>query len=251
MPDASCEAPGEMLSPGAMKLQPPKIPKKYQPRGFEILHEDRDLIVGRKAAGFLTVAALWERENTVHEALNQYVRKGNPRSRKCVYVVHRLDQATTGVLIFAKSEEVQAYLKNNWKTTVKTYYAIVHGRLPKKSGLIESYLSEDEDYFVQSSGDSELGKLAQTEYEVIQETGKYSLLRINLLTGRKNQIRVHLADAGAPIVGDPKYGNPETKFKSLALHATAMTFTHPFNKERVTVSTPVPEHFRKLVPFNY
>ncbi|WP_347359431.1 RNA pseudouridine synthase, partial [Bdellovibrio sp.] len=183
-----------------------KIPKKYQPKGFEILHEDLDIIVGNKAPGLLTVAAKWERENTVHNLLNQFVRKGNPRSNKCVYVVHRLDQATSGVLIFAKSEKAQQFIKDNWKDNVKTYYAIVHGTLKKKSGTIQSYLSEDEDYVVHSSADSSEGKLAITEYEVLKETDKFSLLKINLLTGKKNQIRVHLSEEGHPIVGDAKYG---------------------------------------------
>lgn len=231
-----------------MQAQPPSIPKKYQPRGFEILHEDRDLIVGNKAAGLLTVAALWEKSHTAHGLLNQYIRKGNPRSNKVVYVVHRLDQATTGVLIFAKSEAVQIQLKNNWKDTVKTYYAIVHGKMAKKKDLISSYLAEDEDYVVRDTGDSEEGKLARTEYEVITETDKFSLLRINLLTGRKNQIRVHLSDAGHPIVGDAKYGDPKTKFKQLALHAASIDFVHPFKRERLKVTAPAPEHFQKLIP---
>ena len=226
-----------------------KIPKKYHPKGFEILYEDRDIIVGNKAAGFLTVAALWEKVNTIHNALNIYIRKGQAKSRKCVYVVHRLDQGTTGVLIFAKTEDVQIYLKDNWKSTVKTYYAIVHGHPTKKSDTISSYLTEDDDYVIHSSQDSSRGKLAYTEYVVIKENPKFSLLRINLLTGRKNQIRVHLADIGHPVVGDEKYG--KSSFKHLALHAWSIAFTHPFNKERLTFTAPVPEHFRKLVDYAY
>ncbi len=178
-----------------------KVPKKYQPKGFEILHEDLDLIVGNKAPGVLTVAAKWDTENSVHDVLNKYVRKGNPHSRKCVYVVHRLDQATSGVLIFAKSEAVQHFLKDDWQSTVKTYYAIVHGVLKKKTGTISSYLSEDENYVVHSNSDKENGKLAITEYTVLKENEKYSLLKVNLVTGKKNQIRVHLADEGHPFGG--------------------------------------------------
>jgi tRNA pseudouridine32 synthase/23S rRNA pseudouridine746 synthase/23S rRNA pseudouridine1911/1915/1917 synthase len=229
-----------------------KIPKKYQPLGFEILHEDPDVIVGNKTAGFLTVAALWEKNKTIHQALNQYVRKGNPRSKKCVYVVHRLDQATSGVLMFAKTDEVKCYLKDNWSTTVKTYYAIVHGKMAKKSGLITSYLSEDEDYVVHSSADSQKGQLAKTEYTVMKETSQFSLLKINLLTGKKNQIRVHLAEEGHPIVGDPKYGKDSvSKYKNLLLHSYSLEFTHPFSKKRVLVQAKVPDYFRKTVPFDY
>lgn len=234
-----------------MQAQAPKIPKKFQPLGFQILHEDLDLIIGNKAPGHLTVAALWEKNKTVHGALNNYVQKGNPRSTKCVYVVHRLDQATSGTLVFAKSEKVQQYLKNDWPNTVKTYYTIVHGKLPKKSGLIESYLQEDEEYVVHSSKDSSQGKLAKTEYEVLKETDKYSLVKINLLTGKKNQIRVHMAEAGCAVVGDAKYGAKNTPSKDLLLHSFSIELTHPFKKERLLVQSPVPQYFKKFIDYNY
>ena len=227
-----------------------KVPKKYQPKGYKILHEDVDLLVGSKSPGILTVAAKFDRENTVHNVLNQYVRKGNARSNKCVFVVHRLDQATSGVLIFAKTEKVQQYLKNDWKQTIKTYYAIVHGSLAKKSGMVESYLTEDDDYVIHSSKADNDGKLAQTEYEVLKENEKYSLVKINLLTGRKNQIRVHMADLGHPVVGDSKYGKNE-KIKDLMLHSASIEFTHPFSKKRMKFSAEVPHYFRALVQYGY
>lgn len=228
-----------------------KIPKKYQPKGFQIIHEDLDVIVGNKAPGALTVAAKWNADDTIHSALNQYVRKGNPRSNKCVYVVHRLDQATSGVLIFAKSEKVQHFLKDNWKSTIKNYYAIVHGKMPKKNGTIQSYLEEDENYHVHSSQDAERGKLAITEYEVVKETEQFSLLKINLLTGKKNQIRVHLAGEGHAIVGDAKYGKSPTKFKDLFLHSAVLEFTHPFSGKRLRFTADVPRYFRELMEHEY
>lgn len=228
-----------------------KIPAKHQPKGFEILHEDIDIIVGNKAPGLLTVAAKWESQNTVHNLLNQYVRKGNSRSNKCVYVVHRLDQATSGLLIFAKSEAVQHYLKANWKSTIKNYYAIVHGQFENKSGTITSYLAEDENYVVHSSAHAEDGKMAITEYTVLKETDKFSLLRINLLTGKKNQIRVHMAEQGHPLVGDAKYGKSSTFFKDLRLHSALLEITHPHNKQRMTFKAPVPGYFKSLIDFNY
>ena len=227
-----------------------KVPKKFHPKGYELLYEDRDLLVGNKAAGVVTVATKWNPDNSLQQILDRYVQKGDVRSRKCVYAVHRLDQATTGVLIFAKTEAVQNFLKDNWPTTQKTYYAIAHGKFAKKSGLIESYLEEDEDYVVHSNNDGK-GKLAKTEYEVVAEAGNFSLVKINLLTGRKNQIRVHLAEAGHPLVGDPKYGKQDTKYKNLALHSYSIEFTHPFSKKRVLVKAPVPPHFHKLVAFDY
>ncbi len=228
-----------------------KVPKKYQPQGFDILHEDRDIIVGNKAPGILTVAAKWEKENTIHNILNQYIRKGSQHSRQSVYVVHRLDQWTSGVLIFAKTESVQNYLKDNWKATTKTYYAIVHGHLKKKSGLITSYLQEDEEYMIHSSQNSTEGKLAQTEYTVLKETEKMSLIKVNLLTGRKNQIRVHLAGEGHPIVGDLKYGPDAPKHKNLFLHSSTISFDHPFNKKRLTFTAPVPHYFKNMIPYEY
>jgi len=229
-----------------------KIPKKYQPKGYEILYEDQDLFVGNKAPGFLTVGAAWERLNTIHQALNMYVRKGSAVSRKRVFVVHRLDQDTSGVLIFAKSEKIQYLLKEDWKNTVKTYYAVVYGQLPRQSGTISSYLLEDDDYVVHSVEHHPHAKLSHTEYEVVMENDKFSLLKINLLTGRKNQIRVHLADLGYPVVGDEKYGKTDKRHsRYLALHAYSIEFTHPFTKQRLKFDAPVPEYFKKLISYAY
>jgi len=224
-----------------------KISKKYQPKGFEILYEDRDIIVGNKTSGALTVGALWNKTQTVHSALNQYVRKGNARSRRCVFVVHRLDQATSGVLIFAKTEEAQIFLKDDWKNTRKTYYAVVHGRLLQKSGTISSRLIEDDEYVMHSTPDRAKGKLAHTGYTVLKETPQFSLLKIDLLTGRKNQVRVHLADEGHPVVGDEKYGKGDKKYQRLALHARSISLTHPFSRKRITFEADVPEYFAALV----
>lgn len=231
----------------------PHLPpsQRHQPRGFEIIHEDQDLIVGNKSPGALTVAALWEKSMTIHQALNLYVRKGNVRSKKCVYVVHRLDQATSGVLVFAKTEEAQFSLKDNWHSNIKTYYAIVHGKLQKKTGLIESYLQEDEDYVVRSTKNLKQGKLARTEYNVVKETNLFSVVKINLLTGKKNQIRVHMSELGHPVVGDTKYGPSRSKYKNLMLHSFAIQLTHPFKHERVRYQADVPVYFQKTVAYQY
>lgn len=227
------------------------IPKKYQPRGFEIVYEDLDIIIGNKAAGLLSVAAKWESANTAHNLLNQYIRKGNPRSTKNVYVVHRLDQATTGLLMFAKSESAQQFLKNNWKTTIKHYYVIVHGILEKKKDTIQSYLSEDEDYHVHSSQSADDGKLAITEYEVLKEVNKFSLIKVNLITGKKNQIRVHMSEIGHPIVGDVKYGPANSPHKDLRLHSASIEFTHPHSGKRIKVEAKPPKNFSNLIEYNY
>lgn len=220
--------------------------KRHQPKGFKILHEDRDLIVGNKAAGFLTVAALYDKTHTIHNNLNQYVRKGNSKSRNCVYVVHRLDRETSGVLVFAKSPQAKDFLKDNWKSFSKIYHAVVHGHMTQKSGIIENYLSEDEDYVVHSSEDEKGGKLARTAYKVIKETPRYSLVEINLLTGRKNQIRVHFSGAGHPVVGDTKYGS-RTKCGRLALHSSSISFLHPFSRQSMIIQAPLPDIFDRLM----
>jgi tRNA pseudouridine32 synthase/23S rRNA pseudouridine746 synthase/23S rRNA pseudouridine1911/1915/1917 synthase len=224
-----------------------KIPSKYQPKGFKIIHEDSTVIVGNKAAGYLTVGAKWEKVNTVQHALDMYVRKGNSKSRKIIYVVHRLDQHTTGLLVFAKTEEAQTRLKDNWKDTKKTYFAVVHGHLPQKSGMFESYLFEDDKYIVRITNDPMQGKLAKTAYTVVKETPKFSLVKIDLLTGRKNQIRVHFADAGYPVVGDERYGQSKTRYPYMALHSQAISFNHPVTGERMSFGTELPEHFYTLI----
>ena len=228
-------------------VQVKKIPRKYQPKGFEILYEDNDIIVGNKSPGYLTVGALYDRVRTVHHALNEYVRKGNSKSRKRVFVVHRLDRETSGILIFAKTELAQQILKNNWPGTIKTYYAVVHGRLAEKSGTVSSYLFEDGDYMMHSSTESQQGQLARTEYAVVKETNRFSLVRINLLTGKKNQIRIHMKDLGHPVVGDVKYGRSDTRYLRLALHAHSIAFSHPTSGERLTFETAVPEYFSTLL----
>jgi tRNA pseudouridine32 synthase/23S rRNA pseudouridine746 synthase/23S rRNA pseudouridine1911/1915/1917 synthase len=224
-----------------------KIPSKYQPKGFRIIYEDDEIIVGNKAAGYLTVGAKWDKVNTVQHALDMYVRKGNSRSHKCIYVVHRLDQHTTGLLIFAKTEEAQVRLKDNWKDTKKTYFAVVHGNLNKKSGMFESYLFEDDRYIVRITNDPRQGKFAQTAYTVVKETPRFSLVKIDLLTGRKNQIRVHFADAGHPVVGDDRYGQNKTRYPFLALHSKSISFTHPITGKRLDFDTELPEHFYTLI----
>ncbi|MEW5895740.1 MAG: RluA family pseudouridine synthase [Candidatus Omnitrophota bacterium] len=223
------------------------IPKKHQPKGFEILYEDRDIIVGNKASGVLTVAAHYDQVHTVHHALNQYVRKGNSRSRKCVFVVHRLDRETSGVLVFAKTGEIKDILKAQWKITRKKYYAIVHGRLARKKDVISSYLVEDEDYMVHSINDESAGRLSRTAYSVFKEAKRFSLLEIDLLTGRKNQIRRHLADIGHPVVGDRKYGFRDDRFPFLALHARSISFPHPFTGKDLYFEARIPDYFSGLI----
>jgi len=231
-----------------MTTTPPNIPFKHRPRGVEILYEDRDLIVVNKESGVLTIATHRDEDFTAENVLNTYVRKGCARSNKHVFLVHRLDRETSGVLIFAKSEEAQGKLKANWKNNDKFYLTAVHGRLKEKSGVYSSYLAEGEDLFVRSVANPALGKFSQTAYAVIRETPALSLVKIRLLTGRRNQIRVQFADHGNPVIGDARYGNRDTDRERLCLHAKSIAFDHPHSGERLLFDTPIPEVFKRLCP---
>ncbi|MFT4551030.1 MAG: RluA family pseudouridine synthase [Verrucomicrobiales bacterium] len=239
----------------ARRKKPKRDVKKkrgHQPRGIKILHDDRDILVVDKTSGLLTMSNEKERDRTAYSFLNDYVRKGVEKSNKRVFIVHRLDRETSGVLVFAKHEEAKHFLQDNWGDFQKTYYAVVHGKMSKPEGVIESYLAESGVHRVYATPDSKKGKLSKTGYKVIQEKENFSLLEINLLTGRKHQIRVHLSDAGCPVVGDKKYGtfaaiDKGLSIKRLYLHAASLTIAHPHTKVQMSFSTGIPAGFESLV----
>jgi tRNA pseudouridine32 synthase/23S rRNA pseudouridine746 synthase/23S rRNA pseudouridine1911/1915/1917 synthase len=222
-------------------------PTKYQPKGLTVLHEDKDIIVVEKPCGLLTMGTDRDKSRTVHTILNDYVRKGDPRSRNRIYIVHRLDRETSGILIFAKSEAAKVFLQGHWQETDKRYLTIVYGSVTPKAGTISSYLAENSAFTVYSTPDSAAGKLSHTEYTVLKEAKGFSLLEIHLLTGRKHQIRVHLSEKGHPVVGDKKYGRAHDSYGTLALHARSISFTHPVNGKRLTFETGMPDFFTRLV----
>jgi len=187
------------------------------------------------------------RDKTAYYHLNEYVRKGNQKSKHRVFIVHRLDRDTSGVIVFAKSEKAKRYLQEEWQSFNKKYYTLVHGAMPQKEGIITSYLAENSVHNMYSVTDPEKGKLAKTGYKVIKESTKYSLLEIDLLTGRKNQIRIHLTDKGCAVAGDKKYGANEKGINRLMLHAFSLTITHPFSKEKMIFTTKVPAYFDSLL----
>jgi tRNA pseudouridine32 synthase / 23S rRNA pseudouridine746 synthase len=220
---------------------------KHQPKGLTVLHEDDDVIVVEKPCGLLTVGTDRDKSRTVHAILNDYVRRGNPRSRNRVYIVHRLDRDTSGILVLAKSEAAKIFLQGHWQETDKRYLTIVSGSVTPKSGTISSYLAENSALNVYSTPDQELGKLSHTEYVVLKELRGLSLLEIHLLTGRKHQIRVHLSEKGHPVVGDRKYGKGNDGYQTLALHARSLSFTHPVSGARLTFETGIPDFFTRLM----
>ena len=222
-------------------------PAKYQPKGLKVLHEDKDIIVVEKPCGLLTMGTERDKSRTVHTILNEYVRKGDPRSRNRIYIVHRLDRETSGILIFAKSEAAKIFLQEHWQETDKRYLTIVHGSLTPKEGTISSYLTENSAFTVYSTPDPAVGKLSHTEFTVLKETKGFSLLEIHLLTGRKHQIRVHLSEKGHPVVGDKKYGKGNDAHTTLALHARSISFTHPVSGKRLSFETGIPVFFTRLV----
>jgi RluA family pseudouridine synthase len=221
--------------------------KKHQPKGLTILYEDQDILVVDKIAGLLTVSTEHVRERTAYYLLTTYVRKGNQKSRNRVFIVHRLDRDTSGILVFAKNFHAKRYLQEEWEKFKKTYYAVVHGALAPKEGVITSYLAENSMHKVYTVTNPQEGKLAKTGYKVLRESSKYSLLEIDLLTGRKNQIRIHLAEKGCPVVGDKRYGAKDKGAKRLALHAAALTIVHPATRAKMTFTTPAPAYFDSLV----
>ena len=220
---------------------------KHLAGGLAILHEDRDLIVVDKPPGLLTIGTDREKSRTAYFILTDYVRKGVAKSRNRIFIVHRLDRETSGILVFAKNEAAKFRLQSQWQDTKKQYLAVVHGRCEKRAETITTYLAENRAHGVYTTNDARKGKLAHTAYKVLKQTKEFSLLEVDLLTGRKHQIRVHLAAIGHPVVGDLRYG-PERKIRNrLALHAKSISFVHPVSGEPLSFSTKVPPYFTALV----
>jgi len=219
-------------------------------KDVSILYEDSDILAVVKPSGLLTMGTEREKSRTLYAILTDYVRKGYSKSPKRIFIVHRLDRDTSGILIFAKSMEAKMRLQGQWEETEKKYIAVVHGRCKKTEGTITTYLTENKACAVFSTTDATKGKLSHTAYKVLKDTKDFSLLEVNLLTGRKHQIRVHLAEIGHPVVGDKKYGKEKETYKHLALHAKSISFIHPFSGERLTFETGLPEYFNKLVAGN-
>lgn len=219
---------------------------RHQPKGQIILYEDRDIIVVDKAPGLLTMGTDREKVATAYYRLTDYVRKGNPKSRERVYIVHRLDREVSGILVFARSMKAKNALQEQWDRVEKHYLALVHGHPKETEGVFSSYLIENGVHSVHSTNDTRRGKLSHTAYEVLGHSKGVSLLDINLLTGRKHQIRVHLSENELPIVGDAKYGEKKSGAKRLALHAKSIAFEHPHSGDACFFETRIPHLFSRF-----
>lgn len=220
---------------------------KHQPKGVILLHEDRDIIVVDKAPGLLTMGTDREKVETAYYRLTDYVRKGNPKSRERIFIVHRLDREVSGILVFARTEQAKEALQAQWPQVEKHYLALVHGTPPEPEGTFTSYLIENGVHSVHSTTDPARGRLSQTAYTLLGHAQGISLLDISLLSGRKHQIRVHLAENNLPIVGDAKYGRKDPHARRLALHAKSLAFNHPHTGEPCFFETRVPHLFSRIL----
>ena len=224
----------------------PKDVRPDLPPGLAIIHEDEDIIVVIKANGLLTVATERERENTAQAYLNNYLReKGEER----IHVVHRLDRETSGVLVFAKNFETRELLKERFAAHAidRLYVAIIEGAITPAAGAIRSHLLERKDLKMHSVDAHPDAKLAVTHYRTLATGDRYSVLEVTLETGRKNQIRAHLTEAGHPVVGDQLYGSTINPLGRLGLHAKLLGFAHPRTGKKMTFTAPLPKSFRSVL----
>lgn len=237
------------LKPG-MKVQisRAKAGHEFHNRLMKIVYEDAYLIVIEKEPGLLSVKTEHEKERTAASMLTEYIRRSNKRGQ--VYVVHRLDRDTSGLMMFAKDERTQNTLRDNWHQIVndRRYVAVVCGDMEQDAGTVKSWLT-DRKLYVYSSPTDDGGQIAITHYSTIKRANGYSLVELRLETGRKNQIRVHMADLGHPVAGDGRYGREDdvNPLHRLGLHAFKLCFIHPVTGEQMHFETPYPAAFKRMM----
>lgn len=216
---------------------------------IQMVYEDDDVIVINKAYGLLSVGTgSQKKEETAYNILKDYLKEASPLNK--IFIIHRLDKPTSGLMMFAKNPEAQEAMQHNWNNMVldRTYVAVVEGIVKENEGVITSYLGETSQFEVYSSPEPGEGlRKATTRFKVLARGNGYSLLEFSLDTGRKNQIRVHSKEIGHPIVGDRKYGANASPINRLALHARTLRFVHPVTRKDMKFETPVPARFLKMV----
>ncbi len=220
---------------------------KHQRADLPIIYEDNELIVINKPSGLLSVASDTEKSRTAYRMVSDYIQQKDRDQR--IFVVHRLDEDTSGVLMFSKNAKTKEVLQKNWQDIVQSrrYFAIVEGKMEKESDTLVNYLKENSLNLVYCSNDKVNGKKSITHYKVIKSNDKYSLLDVNIDSGRKNQIRVQLGNINHFVIGDDKYGEPSDPLKRLGLHAYELSFVHPLTNKKYCFKTPIPEEFKKLL----
>lgn len=221
--------------------------RKKSRKDLPIIYEDNELIVINKPYGLLSVASDKEKSATAYRMVTDYLQAKDKHNR--IFVVHRIDKETSGVLMFAKNKELAESLQNKWNEIVKKrgYYAVVEGVMEEKSKHIENYLYQNSLNLMYVGRPSKKGQKCITEYKVIKESKKYSLLDVEIFTGRKNQIRVTLGSLNHYVLGDDKYGEPENPLNRLCLHAYELSFIHPTKNKLVKFVAPIPKEFNELL----
>lgn len=215
---------------------------------LQMIYEDDDVIVVNKGYGLLSVGTQSHRkEESAFSILRDYVKTKDPRNK--LYVVHRLDRDTSGLIMFAKNEEAQETLRHNWNNMVldRLYVALLEGYVKEDSGFRKSHLAENSQFVVYSTDEPGEGKLALTRFNVLKRANGLSLVEFSLDTGRKNQIRVHASEMGHPISGDRKYGAKESRLHRLCLHARTLRFAHPITRKDMRFELPIPSRFLDAV----
>lgn len=236
----------ELKAGQVVQLDRSKHKKSFRSNDIDIVYEDPYLLVIDKRPGLLSMSNN-TRQQTVQTVLNYYLEKGGGRNTS--HLVHRLDRDTSGLMVYAKDVQTQQSLINGWQQLVtdRRYLALVEGELESPRGRIQSWLTEDKRFITHSSPVDNGGKFAVTHYNVLESSNGYSLVECELETGRKNQIRVHMADMGHPVVGDFKYGSEIDPMRRLGLHAYMLCFTHPVTGKHLRFETPVPVLFEKCL----
>lgn len=246
MVTSAFDAPVEQGSEVEVNVSRPFVVLRH-PR-LQLVYEDNDVIVINKGYGLLSVGTQsHHKEETAFDILRTYVKSQNPANK--IYVVHRLDRDTSGLMMFAKTEEAQENLRHNWNNMVldRLYVALLEGYVKEDSGFVKSRLAENSQFVVYSTEEPGEGKLAVTRFNVLKRANGLSLVEFSLDTGRKNQIRVHASEMGHPISGDRKYGAKESRLHRLCLHARTLRFAHPITRKDMRFETPIPSRFTDAV----
>lgn len=217
------------------------------PPGMMVLHEDPEIIVITKPENLLTIASEAEREETAYAFLTNYVKRGRAQSRDRIWIVHRLDRETSGLMVFARTMEAKEALQTHWDEAEKCYLAVVEGDMRDDAGTMHSHLDENSPYKVYPAPPSERTREAITHYSVLKRGSGRTLVKLTLETGRRHQIRVHLAALGHPIVGDVKYEAKTDPAKRLGLHSHTLKLKHPVTGEALAFESPLPLELVRLV----
>lgn len=221
--------------------------KVFKNPRVELVYEDEHILVINKGYGVLSMGTDTKKDGTAYSIMREYVKYHDPYAK--VFIVHRLDRDTSGLMMMAKTMQAKEIMQHNWNNMVinRKYVAVVEGNVEQKEGVVKSYLAENSKFEVYSTNDATKGQLAVTRYKCLKSSANFSLMEVELDTGRKNQIRVHMKDLGHPITGDRKYGAGHSPINRLALHAQTLRFVHPITRREMNFSTPIPVRFKSLV----